>query len=146
MHHLILKKTARLILCRAGSDRHVGTPAPTSPTASDFTWIAHQGRTYQIIGVTKWSDYQSFRTTFTEVVHTFRPLQAQEQAGIKVVRLRVAPARAGESLEQLASRTESVWDAKAIAVANGVETNVRLQRGQLIKVAVSEPYRSASRQ
>lgn len=123
----------------------VETRTKAGPAALDFTWIAYQGRIYQITGVTKWSNYQTFRSTFAEVARSFRQLQAQEQAGIKVARLRVVSARDGESLEQLSSRTESVWNAQAIAVANGVETSARLQSGQLIKVAIPEPYTTASR-
>jgi predicted Zn-dependent protease len=111
------------------------------PAALDLTWIAHQGRVYQITGVTQRSDYLKFQSTFADVARSFRPLQAKERDSLQVVRLRVVPAHDGESPDQIASRTGSEWDGKAVAVANGLDSTSKLQKGQLIKVAIREPYR-----
>jgi predicted Zn-dependent protease len=111
------------------------------PAALDLTWIAHQGRVYQITGVTRRSDYLKFQSAFAGVAQSFRPLQVKEREAVQVVRLRIVSAHDGESPEQIASRTGSEWDAKALAVANGLETTARLHNGQLIKVAIREPYK-----
>jgi predicted Zn-dependent protease len=111
------------------------------PVVLDLTWIAHQGRVYQVTGIAQRADYLKFETLFAGVAQSFRPLQAKEREGIHVVRLRIVPAHDGESPEQIASRTGSEWDGKAVAVANGLEATTRLQKGQLIKVAIREPYR-----
>jgi hypothetical protein len=65
---------------------------------------------------------------------------------MKEQRLRIVAARAGESLEQLAARTRSSWKAQEIAVANALTPGVRLQAGQLVKVAIAEPYQTRSGQ
>jgi predicted Zn-dependent protease len=64
-----------------------------------------------------------------------------DTAQIRESHLRVATARAGERLADVARRVGSIWSANEIAVANGLAADARLAAGQLIKVAIPEPYR-----
>ena len=64
-----------------------------------------------------------------------------DTAQLRETRLRLVTARAGERPADVARRTGSVWSANEIAVANGLTADARLTAGQLIKVAVLEPYR-----
>ena len=68
------------------------------------------------------------------------PLTPEDRAGIRVRRLRLATAHAGESLADFSSRTGNDWDAQRTAIANGLFASARLSQGQLLKIAVLEPY------
>jgi predicted Zn-dependent protease len=71
---------------------------------------------------------------------SFRPLAPEDRAGIRVLRLRVATAHAGESLADFSRRTGNDWDAQRTAIANGLFASARLAEGQLLKIAVLEAY------
>jgi predicted Zn-dependent protease len=106
----------------------------------DLTWIAHGGVIYQIAGLAPKSRFASVQTLFTTVAQSFRPLTPAERAGVTELRIRLVKARAGETLDALALRTKSAWTKDAVAVANGLAAGASLSEGQLIKVAVAEPY------
>ncbi len=55
-------------------------------------------------------------------------------------RLRLAPARTGEGLAEFSQRTHNDWDAQRTAIANALFASARLTQGQLLKIAVREPY------
>jgi hypothetical protein len=63
---------------------------------------------------------------------------------VEVERLHVARARAGETIRDLLDRTRSSWDVQRIAVGNDLASNARLGEGQLLKVAIREPYAPAA--
>ena len=67
-------------------------------------------------------------------------LRDSERALIKEVRLKIVSARDGESLSNLSQRVSSIWDAKTIAVFNGLSIDRPLRKGKLIKVAIAYPY------
>ncbi len=115
------------------------------PTAVDLTWIAHQGLLYQIMGVSPVEDYERYGDTFSEVATSFRPLKSAERAEIEVTRLRTVRAHRGETLEQLVARTGSAWTSEEAAVANALESSAHLDEGQLVKVAIREPYSPSAR-
>lgn len=121
-------------------------PTQRGPMAVDLTWIPHDGRIYRLTGLVSGSGYRPYQGAFASVARSFRSLGAQDLAGMKEQRLRIVAARAGESLEQLAARTRSSWKAQEIAVANALAPGVRLQAGQLVKVAIAEPYQTRSGQ
>ena len=49
-------------------------------------------------------------------------------------------AHAAETIDALVTRTRSAWKKEEVAVANGLAVGDRLKDGQLIKVAITEPY------
>jgi predicted Zn-dependent protease len=113
-----------------------------SPMTLDFTWIAHRGIVYRILGIGPTSRIGAYRPLFDQTVSSFRAMTPADTAQIRETRLRVATARAGERPAEIARRTGSAWSADEIAVANGLAADARLAAGQLIKVAVPEPYRN----
>ena len=119
----------------------VAADGARGPTTLDFTWIAHGGIVYRIVGVSATRRYGAYRPLFDQTVSSFRAMRPADVAQIRETRLRVAPARAGERPAELARRTGSVWSADEIAVVNGLAADARLVAGQLIKVAIPEPYR-----
>ena len=105
-----------------------------------FTWVAHKGLVYQIAGVSPANSFDAYRGVFTKTVSSFRPLSQEDWPKIKETRLRVVQAHNGETLEELGKRVNSVWSLAEAAVANGLPQKGRLREGQLIKVAIRQPY------
>jgi predicted Zn-dependent protease len=104
--------------------------------ALDITWIAHPKGTYRLTAMTSPSSYRNWAPTFERVAGSFRALSADERASAKPLRLRVAGARAGETLSDLDRRSGNRWKLPETAVANGIAEDARLQAGQLVKVAL----------
>jgi predicted Zn-dependent protease len=97
----------------------------------DLTWIGVVGKGYT----------DAHRATFGKVVHSFRRLTPAERDGIRETRLRVAAALDAEGIASFGSRTGNAWSVGQTAVANGLQENARLSDGQLLKLAVKQPYR-----
>ena len=95
---------------------------------------------YSVVGQTGSRNADRYARSFEKTARSFRALRADERAAIQESRLRVHRARDGESLEALAERTGSTWEPAQIAVANALEDGARLREGQLVKVAVPQPY------
>jgi predicted Zn-dependent protease len=106
----------------------------------DLTWIAHAGLVYQVTGLAPKNKFDSSRPVFTVVAQSFRPLSAEERAGVKEKRIRLIKANARETIEALAARSNSAWTKEEIAVANALSVQDVLQEGRLVKVAIGEPY------
>lgn len=106
----------------------------------DLTWIAHGGLIYQLAGLAPTKRFDSLQAVFHSIAHSFRPLSASERANIKEKRIRLVKAHAGETIETFASRSDSAWSKEEIAVANGLAIGDPLKDGQLLKVAIAEPY------
>ena len=95
-----------------------------------------------ITGTAPARSLDDYRRTFGDVVRSFRSLSAGQRAAIREDRLRLVEARPGEMLSAFRERTGSSWSAREIAVANQLGDGAPLRGGQLLKVAVSQPYRS----
>jgi len=106
------------------------------PVHMHFLWVAYRGALYQFVGLAP----ERYRPVLRETALSFRPLNAEEKASIRETRLRVVPARADETLQQLSQRSANVLDVKITAVVNGLDENETLKEGQLVKIAVSQPY------
>lgn len=108
-----------------------------------FTWLAHQGRIYRLTAAAEEPRFEPHRAGFEAVARSFRPLTAEERGAIRAARLRVVRAREGEDLDAIVKRAGSAWSADEAAVANALARDARLARGAPIKLAISEPWRSA---
>ena len=106
----------------------------------DFTWIAHGGIVYQILGFCPTPRFAGYRDLFDEAVSSFRAMTSADTGQLRETRLRLVAARAGEGPADVARRTGSIWSANEIAVANALAADARLAAGQMVKVAISEPY------
>jgi predicted Zn-dependent protease len=105
-----------------------------------LTWIAWEGAIYRLTGVARGGPGR-LEGIFNNVPRSFRPLTSRERASIRETRLRLVPARAGESLAELSRRTGNEWNIQQTAVMNDVFANDHLEAGRLMKIAVSQPYR-----
>ena len=111
------------------------------PLGVHFTWFARDGAMFRLTGFSV--GLGSRGGIFANVARSFRTISPRERASIRETRLRVVPARTGESLVQLSKRTGNAWNIQQTAVMNGIFVDAKLTEGQLIKIAVSRPYRSA---
>ena len=116
------------------------TQVGDSRLTADLTWIAYGGMVYQIAGIAETRGFEAVRPVFQTVVQSFRPLTAGERNGIREKRLRLVKAQAGETIEALTARSHSAWKASQVTVANGLKASDVLKDGQLVKIAVEEPY------
>jgi predicted Zn-dependent protease len=107
----------------------------------DMTWIAHHSTVYQIVGLSPVKQFIGYQDIFMETAKSFSPLSNEDMAGIKESLIRIFQARRGETLEALISRGGGVWTQAETAVANGLPEGTPLREGQLIKIAVPQPYR-----
>jgi predicted Zn-dependent protease len=111
-----------------------------------LTWIAHRSRIFRVTGVCPGGEWERYRGPFERTAASFRPLRPGEQEQIVESRLRIRPARAGETVAQVLARGGATWSATLAAVANGVAPGRQLERDWPVKVAVSERYRPAATQ
>jgi predicted Zn-dependent protease len=111
-----------------------------SKVTIDVTWIAYGGMIYQIAGLAPTRQFNTVQPIFRNVTGSFRPLSPDERAGIRENRIRLVKAREGENIRALAARSETVWKPEQVAVANNLTDYEPLHEGQVIKIAVAEPY------
>jgi predicted Zn-dependent protease len=115
--------------------------SPRAPIALHLTWIARDGMILRLTGATLGRG--GLDGVFNNVARSFRPITPRELASIRETRLRVMEAQAGETLMDFSKRTGNEWNLQQTAVMNGIFANARLEAGQLLKVAISQPYSKA---
>jgi predicted Zn-dependent protease len=110
------------------------------PMTLDFTWIAHGGIVFRILGVCQTPRFTKYRSLFDDTVASFRVMTSADIGQLRETRLRLVAAQVGERPADVARRTGSIWSANEIAVANALAADAGLVAGQMVKVAISEPY------
>ena len=105
-----------------------------------LTWIAHRKRVFRVAGVTAAADWERYRPAFDRTALSVRPLRPADRPSIVQSRLRVRPARAGQTVGEVLARGGSTWTPAQAAVVNAVDAGFRLEAGWPVKVAVSERY------
>ena len=106
-----------------------------TPVYLHFLWVTMGEKTYQLIGVAP----EQHRETLKNAALTLRPMTEAERAAVTGKRLRIVAARRGERLEDLGARSGNAWSPDFTALANGLDVNVTLSEGQLVKIARVEP-------
>ena len=84
-------------------------------------------------------ELQGLSEAFRATAESLRGLTPAERASIEVRRIRIARARAGETLAALSRRTGNDWSVAETASANAIQEGRRLSGGRAIKIAVDEP-------
>ena len=103
-------------------------------------WIAKDELVYQVLGATTSGRWKEHRPTFEATAETFRELSRDELEEVRENRLRLVAARKGETLTQVAKRSDSEWSAPRMGVANAMKTQTKLAGGESIKVSKRERY------
>ena len=106
------------------------------PVCLCFLWIAYRQAIYRFVGLAP----EARRELLRKTAFSFRPMTGEEKSSITETRLRIVSADSGENLAALSKRTGNRWDGKTTAVMNGLEEGQRLKKGQLVKIAVQQPY------
>ena len=109
---------------------------------AQLTWLERKGSIYRFTAVAPAPIFRRYTGLFINVPRSLRSLEDYERAKIQEKRLRIAVARPGESLVELSERTANRWNIQQTAVMNGLYADHLLAPGQLVKIAVSEDYRS----
>ena len=121
----------------------VGTPG--GPLSVHLTFIARNGYVYRLMGVAR-GRAGTLEGIFNSTARSFRPLTPREIKSIRETRLKIVPALAGESLTELGRRTGNTWNIQQTALMNAVYATDKLEAGQLMKVAISRPYRPSPKE
>ena len=105
-----------------------------------LTLIPYNDMMFQISSFSRSGKSDKYLARSRNTARSFAPLSEEERNAVEVMRLRVEPALAGETLAELNIRTGSTLRTGEIAVLNGVFTDTRFDEGDLVKIARSEPY------
>jgi predicted Zn-dependent protease len=108
-----------------------------TPAYLDFAWVSMAGKTFELIGLAP----ERHRETVRNAALSLRPLTAAERGTVTGKRLRIITARQGERLPDLTARAGNAWSPAYTAVVNGLDPEVVLREGQLLKIARVEPVR-----
>jgi predicted Zn-dependent protease len=111
-----------------------------SGKVSDVTLIEYQRTVYAVVGQCADTAAAKYAPAFRTTAASFRALPDSERRSIRESRLRVRPARAGETPAEIAKRAGSSWKPDRVAVANEVEVGDRLDAGWPVKLAVPQAY------
>lgn len=111
----------------------------------DATYFSVGGMILEVAAIAPKKDFARWSPLFDAAIDAIHPPTPEEIASLREDRLRTVTASAGESLEEIAERSDSSWEAPRLAVANGVEIDASLAEGFGIKIMREEPYESESR-
>jgi predicted Zn-dependent protease len=114
------------------------------PMWAQLTFIPFRDATWRITGAAPVVVASRHEAAMLATARSFRRITPEELAGIQVTRLQVETAHAGEGLAEVSERSHNVWSINDTAVFNAVFANHRYSGGELVKVAVREPYVSAA--
>jgi predicted Zn-dependent protease len=113
--------------------------------AIDATYFAVEGMILEVAGIAPKKDFASWSAIFDAAIDAIHPPTPDEISSLREDRLRITPATAGESLDQIAERSSSDWPPDRLAVMNGVERDVSLSQGFGVKLMREEPYEPRAR-
>jgi predicted Zn-dependent protease len=108
--------------------------------AGQLAWIALGGRVYRLSAAFVPTASEKYADRARRMVRSFRPLSEQERASIRVNRLHLERAHAGETVAAFSARTGNVYDVHPTAIANGFLPTATLRAGQLLKIGVQRRY------
>jgi len=108
----------------------------SKPVIYQIYWVQTELIMFNVMGVS----YPSHTESITGIVNSLRKLSDEEKAGISGFKIRVAEAKDGESIQDLSSRTNNSWNMETTVLMNDLDPNIKLKAGQVLKVAVEEPY------
>ena len=102
-------------------------------------FIAHGGRTYQIIGFAPASRYAAQERTFLKTITSFAPLRDKASLNVKPRRLNVVKIPRAMTLAEFSRQYPSVVDLETLTILNQVQdANTALAAGTPVKRVVEE--------
>lgn len=108
----------------------------SKPVIYQIYWVQTESILFNVMGVS----YPNHTESVTAIVNSLRRLSNDEKAAITGLKIRLAEAQDGESLQALSERTKNSWNLETTALMNDIDPTVTLKKGQVLKIAVEEPY------
>ncbi len=127
------RKRVRLGKIEAVRYTLVGGSAGRSISAR-ITFFPFAGSTWRIVGVAPSAAGNRYLPQILLTTRSFRPLSAAHRREIRVQRLHVVLAHAGEDLQRLGRRTNNAWTPGVTALINGKLGNEIFDGGELVKI------------
>jgi predicted Zn-dependent protease len=108
--------------------------------SAHLTFIAYDGLVYLITALTPSSSKKKYVGRANNVARSFHSLTLDERESVGILRMRVVAAEEGDTIEGLSRRYAAGVSPNLVAVVNDLYVDEALANGQLVKVAVAEPY------
>jgi len=102
------------------------------------TFFPYAGATWRVVGIAPSRRAKAHRGNLTLPVRSFAPLEPGDADAMVALRMGVVEASPSEPIERLSLRTDNAWSVLETAVNNGVFSDHRFQRGDLVKIAHSD--------
>ena len=99
-------------------------------------WLKMNDKLFKLIAFAP----KPFEADLKKTARSLRALTSGEQKAIEMRTIRIVQANKNESLEDLSKRTDNVLNTKIIALINGIEEKVKLNKNQAVKIVVKEKY------
>ena len=99
-------------------------------------FIDDRDRTYQILGYTPTQQFRTYEDTFRSVITSFDRLTDRFALAVQPLRIDVRTIQRSTTLNALVEDQESPVPVDELAIANGIEADTPLSRGDQIKWVV----------
>ena len=97
------------------------------------TFVAYQGKTFQIMGLAPPEGFAANEAVFREAVASFRPLTDPAALNVQPARVKVVSVPSAMTLSEFASRNNSSLSADKLGIVNQIEASTPLAAGQKLK-------------
>lgn len=98
------------------------------------TFVSHQGKTFQLMGLAPAAGFAAQEATFKQVQGSFGPLTDQAALSVQPARVKLVSAPSSMTLAELVSKQGSGLSAEKVAILNQMDPATRLQAGQKVKL------------
>jgi len=99
-------------------------------------WLKMNGHLFKLIGIAP----KSFESDLQKTARSLRALSSAERNAIEKREIKLVKANKKETLEELGKRYNSAVNTSITALINGLEEDVKLNKGQVMKIVVREKY------
>jgi predicted Zn-dependent protease len=108
------------------------------------TFVSHQGKTFQLMGLAPAAGFAAQEATFKQVQGSFGPLTDQAALSVQPARVKLVSAPSSMTLAERVSKQGSGLSAEKVAILNQMDPATRLQAGQKVKIVQGNVRESSS--
>jgi predicted Zn-dependent protease len=98
------------------------------------TFVSHQGKTFQLLGLAPPESFATQEPTFKQVQGSFGPLTDQAALSVQPARVKLVTVPSAMTFAEFAQRNPSGLSTEKLAIVNQLEPGTRLTAGQKIKI------------
>ena len=114
------------------------------PVAGLVTFVSHQGKTFQLMGLAPANAFAGQEPLFKQVQSSFGPLTDPAALAVQPARIKVVTAPGGMTLADLVSKQGPGVPVEKVAIMNQMEPSTRLEAGQKVKIVQGTVRESSS--